>query len=56
MSVVWDAYEATKDADCVSILTEQDEFKSLRNLMVWESQHSDKLHEIGYSIGKPRDS
>uniref|UniRef100_A0A5K1CCI3 UDP-glucose/GDP-mannose dehydrogenase C-terminal domain-containing protein n=1 Tax=Nymphaea colorata TaxID=210225 RepID=A0A5K1CCI3_9MAGN len=29
VSVVWDAYEATKDAHAICILTEWDEFKNL---------------------------
>ncbi|XP_068501863.1 UDP-glucose 6-dehydrogenase 1-like isoform X2 [Phaseolus vulgaris] len=71
VSVVWDAYEATKDADGVCILTEWDEFKSLDYQKVYDNMRKpafvfdgrnvvdmQKLREIGfivYSIGKPLD-
>nr|KYP60380.1 UDP-glucose 6-dehydrogenase [Cajanus cajan] len=71
VSVVWDAYEATKDADGVCILTEWDEFKTLDYQKVYDNMRKpafvfdgrnivdvDKLREIGfivYSIGKPLD-
>ncbi|KAG6607106.1 UDP-glucose 6-dehydrogenase 1, partial [Cucurbita argyrosperma subsp. sororia] len=72
VSVVWDAYEATKEAHAVCILTEWDEFKSLdyqriyNNMMkpafIFDGRNvldADKLREIGFivfSIGKPLDS
>ncbi|PNY08402.1 UDP-glucose 6-dehydrogenase-like protein [Trifolium pratense] len=71
VSVVLDAYEATKDADGVCILTEWDEFKKLDYQKIYDNMRKpafvfdgrnvvdcDKLREIGfivYSIGKPLD-
>ncbi|KAF3444842.1 hypothetical protein FNV43_RR14535 [Rhamnella rubrinervis] len=71
VSVVWDAYEATKDAHAVCILTEWDEFKTLDYQRIYDNMRKpafifdgrniidvDKLREIGfivYSIGKPLD-
>ncbi|KAK9116540.1 hypothetical protein Sjap_015487 [Stephania japonica] len=71
VSVVWDAYEATKDAHGICILTEWDEFKTLDYERIFENMqkpafvfdgrnivNTDKLREIGfivYSIGKPLD-
>ncbi|XP_022849670.1 UDP-glucose 6-dehydrogenase 3-like [Olea europaea var. sylvestris] len=72
VSVVWDAYEATKDAHAVCILTEWDEFKSLDFQRIYENMqkpafifdgrnvvNAGQLREIGfivYSIGKPLDA
>ncbi|KAJ7971049.1 UDP-glucose 6-dehydrogenase family protein [Quillaja saponaria] len=72
VSVVWDAYEATKDAHAVCILTEWDEFKTLDYQRVYDNMQKPafifdgrniidvhKLREIGfivYSIGKPLDA
>nr|KYP64728.1 UDP-glucose 6-dehydrogenase [Cajanus cajan] len=71
VSVVWDAYEATKDAHGLCILTEWDEFKTLDYQKIFENMQkpafvfdgrnivdADKLREIGfivYAIGKPLD-
>ncbi|XP_021733943.1 UDP-glucose 6-dehydrogenase 3-like [Chenopodium quinoa] len=71
VSVCWDAYEATKDAHAVCILTEWEEFKSLDYKKIFDGMRKpafvfdgrnvvdvDKLREIGfivYSIGKPLD-
>ncbi|KAF2311218.1 hypothetical protein GH714_020989 [Hevea brasiliensis] len=71
VSVVWDAYEATKDAHGICILTEWDEFKTLDYQRIFDNMQKpafvfdgrnvvnvDKLREIGfivYSIGKPLD-
>ncbi|RAL40849.1 hypothetical protein DM860_008547 [Cuscuta australis] len=72
VSVVWDAYEATKGAHAVCILTEWDEFKGLDYQRMYEGMQKPafvfdgrnivdvgKLREIGfvvYSIGKPLDA
>ncbi|KAL2504995.1 UDP-glucose 6-dehydrogenase 3 [Abeliophyllum distichum] len=72
VSVVWDAYEATKDAHAVCVLTEWDEFKTLDFQKIYDNMqkpafvfdgrniiNADKLREIGfivYSIGKPLDA
>ncbi|XP_047313386.1 UDP-glucose 6-dehydrogenase 1-like [Impatiens glandulifera] len=72
VSVVWDAYEASKDAHCICILTEWDEFKGLDYKKIYDNMQkpafvfdgrnvvdSEKLREIGfivYSIGKPLDA
>ncbi|GFP90396.1 UDP-glucose 6-dehydrogenase 1 [Phtheirospermum japonicum] len=69
---VWDAYEATKDAHAVCILTEWDEFKKLDFQRIYDNMQkpafvfdgrnvvdANKLREIGfivYSIGKPLDA
>ncbi|KAH1094135.1 hypothetical protein GYH30_039735, partial [Glycine max] len=69
VSVVGDAYEATKDAHGICILTEWDEFKNIDYQSVYDNMHKpafvfdgrnilnvDKLREIGfivYSIGRP---
>ncbi|KAL2935473.1 UDP-glucose 6-dehydrogenase 1 [Bienertia sinuspersici] len=71
VAVCWDAYEATKDAHALCILTEWDEFKSLDYKRIFDGMRkpafvfdgrnvvdADKLREIGfivYSIGKPLD-
>ncbi|GLT54848.1 hypothetical protein SLA2020_280120 [Shorea laevis] len=71
VSVVWDAYEATKDAHGVCIMTEWDEFKTLDYKRIYDNMQKpafvfdgrnvvdlEKLREIGfivYSIGKPLD-
>nr|KYP76412.1 UDP-glucose 6-dehydrogenase [Cajanus cajan] len=71
VSVVWDAYEAVKDAHGVCILTEWDEFRKLDYKKVYDSMQKpafifdgrnivdvNKVREIGfivYSIGKPLD-
>ncbi|XP_019195372.1 PREDICTED: UDP-glucose 6-dehydrogenase 1-like [Ipomoea nil] len=71
VNVVWDAYEATKDAHAVCILTEWDEFKNLDFKRIHDNMqkpafifdgrnivNAEKLREIGfivYSIGKPLD-
>ncbi|KAK7368342.1 hypothetical protein VNO80_10367 [Phaseolus coccineus] len=71
VSVVWDAYEAVKDAHGVCIMTEWDEFKKLDYQKVFDSMQKPafifdgrnvvdvkKAREIGfivYSIGKPLD-
>ncbi|KAJ0257797.1 UDP-glucose 6-dehydrogenase 1 [Hirschfeldia incana] len=72
VSVVSDAYEATRDAHGICVLTEWDEFKSLDFERIFENMRKPafvfdgrnvvdavKLREIGfivYSIGKPLDS
>ncbi|KAK2429303.1 UDP-glucose 6-dehydrogenase [Trifolium repens] len=72
VSVVWDAYEAIKDAHGVCIMTEWDEFKNLDYKKVFDNMQKPafifdgrnvvdvkKLREIGfivYSIGKPLDA
>ncbi|MQM05489.1 hypothetical protein Taro_038300 [Colocasia esculenta] len=72
VSVTWDAYEATKGAHGVCILTEWDEFKTLDYQRIYDNMQKpafvfdgrnivnvDKLREIGfivYSIGKPLDA
>ncbi|KAE9590327.1 hypothetical protein Lal_00028032 [Lupinus albus] len=72
VSVVWDAYEAAKDADGVCILTEWDEFKNLDYQRIYDNMrkpafvfdgrnvvNANKLRAIGfivYSIGKPLDA
>uniref|UniRef100_A0A0D3HU42 UDP-glucose 6-dehydrogenase n=2 Tax=Oryza TaxID=4527 RepID=A0A0D3HU42_9ORYZ len=72
VSVVWDAYEATKGAHGVCILTEWDEFKTLDYQKIFDNMQkpafvfdgrnvvdAEKLREIGfivYSIGKPLDA
>ncbi|XP_052179791.1 UDP-glucose 6-dehydrogenase 5-like [Diospyros lotus] len=71
VSVAWDAYEATKDAHGLCILTEWDEFKTLDYQRIFDRMRKpafvfdgrnivdvQKLREIGfivYSIGKPLD-
>uniref|UniRef100_A0A5B6ZY58 UDP-glucose 6-dehydrogenase n=1 Tax=Davidia involucrata TaxID=16924 RepID=A0A5B6ZY58_DAVIN len=71
LRVVWDAYNATKDAHAVCILTEWDEFKSLDYQKIYDNMQkpaflfdgrnvvdAEKLRKIGfivYSIGKPLD-
>ncbi|CAN4099396.1 unnamed protein product [Withania somnifera] len=71
LNVVWDAYEATKGAHGLCLLTEWDEFKTLdfkkmydnmqRPAFVFDGRNIvdvQKLREIGfivYSIGKPLD-
>nr|AFK35914.1 unknown [Lotus japonicus] len=72
VSVVWDAFEAVKDAHGICILTEWDEFKTLDYQKVYDNMQKPafvfdgrnvvddkKLREIGfivYSIGKPLDA
>uniref|UniRef100_A0A0D9XZ07 UDP-glucose 6-dehydrogenase n=1 Tax=Leersia perrieri TaxID=77586 RepID=A0A0D9XZ07_9ORYZ len=72
VSVVWDAYEATKGAHGLCILTEWDEFKTLDYQKIFDNMQkpafvfdgrnvvdAEKLREIGfivYSIGKPLDA
>ncbi|KAH0684410.1 hypothetical protein KY285_021852 [Solanum tuberosum] len=71
VSVVWDAYTATKDAHAVCILTEWDGFKNLDYKKIYDNMQkpafifdgrnvvdADKLRKIGfivYAIGKPLD-
>ncbi|GLJ26937.1 hypothetical protein SUGI_0527340 [Cryptomeria japonica] len=71
VQVVWDAYEATKDAHGVCILTKRDEFNILNYQKIYDSMQKpafvfdgpnsvdvQKLREIGfivYSIGKSQD-
>ncbi|KAB1201291.1 UDP-glucose 6-dehydrogenase 2 [Morella rubra] len=71
VSVVWDAYEATKDAHGICIVTEWEEFKTLDFQRIFDNMQKPafvfdgrnvvnvkKLREIGfivYSIGKPLD-
>ncbi|KAL3513086.1 hypothetical protein ACH5RR_025803 [Cinchona calisaya] len=71
VSVVWDAYKATKDAHGLCILTEWDEFKTLDYKRIYDNMQKpafvfdgrnvvnvEKLREIGFivsSIGKPLD-
>ncbi|KAG2535112.1 hypothetical protein PVAP13_9NG048300 [Panicum virgatum] len=72
VSCVWDAYEATKGAHGLCILTEWDEFKTLDYQKIFDNMQKpafvfdgrniidpEKLREIGfivYSIGKPLDA
>ncbi|MQL81599.1 hypothetical protein Taro_014049, partial [Colocasia esculenta] len=72
MTVTWDAYEATKGAHGVCILTEWDEFKVLDYKRIYDNMEkpafvfdgrnivdAEKLRKIGfivYSIGKPLDA
>ncbi|KAK9707178.1 hypothetical protein RND81_07G178000 [Saponaria officinalis] len=72
LSVVWDPYEATKDAHAVCILTEWDEFKKLdyekmyanmqKPAFIFDGRNvvdAEKMRKIGfivYSIGKPLDA
>ncbi|ONK75784.1 uncharacterized protein A4U43_C03F20520 [Asparagus officinalis] len=72
VSVTWDAYEATKGAHGVCILTEWDEFKKLDYKRIYDNMQKpafifdgrnvvdvEKMREIGfivYSIGKPLDA
>ncbi|KAK8953028.1 UDP-glucose 6-dehydrogenase 4 [Platanthera guangdongensis] len=72
VSVTWDAYEATKGAHGICILTEWDEFKGLDYQKIYDNMQKpaflfdgrnvvdvEKLREIGfvvYSIGKPLDT
>ncbi|KAH7652371.1 UDP-glucose 6-dehydrogenase protein [Dioscorea alata] len=69
VTVTWDAYEATKGAHGICILTEWDEFKQLDYKKIYDNMQKpaflfdgrnvvdpEKLREIGlivYSIGKP---
>lgn len=71
VSVVWDAYDAAKDAHAVCILTEWDEFRTLDYQRIYDNMQkpaflfdgrnvvdAEKLRGIGfivYSIGKPLD-
>jgi len=71
ISVVGDAYEATKNAYGVCVLTEWDEFKNLNYGKIYENTEKpafifdglnavdvEKLRKIGfivYSVGKPLD-
>lgn len=71
VSFAWDAYEASKDAHGICILTEWDEFKTLDFQKIYDNMQKpafvfdgrnvvnpDKLRQIGfivYSIGKPLD-
>ncbi|CAL9121486.1 unnamed protein product [Musa textilis] len=71
VTVTWDAYEATKGAHGVCILTEWDEFRKLDYVKIYENMQKpafifdgrnvidpQKLREIGFivfSIGKPLD-
>lgn len=71
LSVVWDAYDAAKDAHAVCILTEWDEFRTLDYQRIYDNMQKpaflfdgrnvvdvEKLRGIGfivYSIGKPLD-
>ncbi|KAH8951055.1 hypothetical protein BDL97_09G006200 [Sphagnum fallax] len=71
VSVVWDAYEATKDAHGVCIITEWEEFKKLDYQRIYDNMQKpafifdgrnvlnvQALRKIGfivYSIGKPLD-
>ncbi|KAL5983419.1 UDP-glucose 6-dehydrogenase 3 [Asimina triloba] len=72
VAVTWDAYEATKNAHGVCILTEWDEFKALDYKRIYDNMQKpafffdgrnvvdvEKLRKIGfivYSIGKPLDA
>ncbi|VAI01724.1 unnamed protein product [Triticum turgidum subsp. durum] len=72
VSVVWDAYEATKGAHAVCILTEWNQFKELDYQKIFDNMQkpafifdgrnvvdAEKLRGIGfivYSIGKPLDA
>lgn len=71
VSIVWDAYEAARDAHAICILTEWDEFKTLDYQRIFDNMQKPafvfdgrnivnvkKLREMGfivYSIGKPLD-
>ncbi len=71
VSVVWDAYEATKDAHGICIITEWEEFKKLDYQRIYDNMQKpafifdgrnvlnvEALRKIGfivYSIGKPLD-
>ncbi|KAK8549968.1 hypothetical protein V6N13_055526 [Hibiscus sabdariffa] len=71
VTVVWDAYTATKDAHGLCILTEWDEFTKLDYQKIFDNMQKpafvfdgrnivdvEKLRKIGfivYSIGKPLD-
>ncbi|KAL3501492.1 hypothetical protein ACH5RR_035941 [Cinchona calisaya] len=71
VTFVWDAYEASKDAHGICILTEWDEFKTLDFQRIYDNMQKPafvfdgrnvvdpkKLQQIGfivYSIGKPLD-
>lgn len=71
VSFAWDAYEASKDAHGICILTEWDEFKALDFRKIYDNMQKpafvfdgrnvvdpNKLRQIGfivYSIGKPLD-
>lgn len=71
VSVVWDAYQATKGAHGLCILTEWDEFKNLDFKKIYQSMQKPafvfdgrnvvdvaQLREMGfivYTIGKPLD-
>ncbi|XP_039141941.1 UDP-glucose 6-dehydrogenase 5-like [Dioscorea cayenensis subsp. rotundata] len=72
VTVTWDAYEATKGAHGICILTEWDEFKQLDYKKIYDNMKKpaflfdgrnvvdpEKLREIGfivYSIGRPLDA
>ncbi|KAE8701055.1 UDP-glucose 6-dehydrogenase 4 [Hibiscus syriacus] len=72
VTCVWDAYEATKDAHGICILTEWDEFKTLDFKKIYDNMqkpafvfdgrnvvNAEQLREIGfivYSVGKPLDA
>ncbi|CAL1395081.1 unnamed protein product [Linum trigynum] len=72
VACVWDAYEATKGAHGICILTEWDEFKSLDYKRIFDGMEkpafvfdgrnvvdAEKLRKIGfivYAIGKPLDA
>ncbi|BBN19802.1 UDPglucose 6-dehydrogenase [Marchantia polymorpha subsp. ruderalis] len=71
VSVVWDAYEATKGAHGICVITEWDEFKNLDYQKIYDNMvkpafifdgrnvlNMEELRKIGfitYSIGKPLD-
>jgi len=71
VTVVWDAYEAAKDAHGVCIVTEWDEFRNLDYQRIYDNMQKpafifdgrnivnvEQLRKIGfivYSIGKPLD-
>jgi UDPglucose 6-dehydrogenase len=72
VTVTWDAYEATKGAHGICILTEWDEFRTLDYKKIFDNMqkpafvfdgrnvvNADELRGIGfivYSIGKPLDA
>ncbi|KAG5227006.1 UDP-glucose dehydrogenase [Salix suchowensis] len=72
VSIAWDAYEATKGAHGICILTEWEEFKTIDYKKIYDSMqkpafvfdgrnvvNAEALREIGfivYSIGKPLDA
>ncbi|CAI0463056.1 unnamed protein product [Linum tenue] len=72
VACVWDAYEATKGAHGICILTEWDEFKLLDYKRIFDGMEkpafvfdgrnvvdAEKLRKIGfivYAIGKPLDA